>query len=287
MRNKKSRNISVIMLGTLAIMLLSYTFAFAQTSSDAKKFTDREKDGFFGPVKSVAIFFDGKSTPIWTKLYRKDGSREMIEYRIGANPIIQTCDNQGRIIKNEIINQGKKELSSYSIYDDVNHTHTIYFQNSDHVPKEQTDKLTADGQPLETNHYSPTGEYIGNTLYEYNEKGLLVTVVKNSSKGIAFETYKTLYDLNGHVIEQNRYDIKNYKAPTQSILAYKECYSYDAKGRLIEKNIYSGAFQDLTMTTVCSDYDKYGNAKRLTDVKREIYLDKFFPPVKQMKYEYY
>lgn len=287
MRNKKIRNISVVLLGILATMLLSCTLAFAQTSSDAKKIKDREKDGVLGPVKSVSFFWDGKPTPIWTRSYRNDGSLEMIEYNIGANPIIQTCDNKGRIVKVETLNQGKRELSSKSIYDDINHTETIYLQGSDHLPKEQSNKLTVDGKPLETIHYSPTGEYIGNTLFEYNEKGLLILMTKFSKRGIAFETYKTLYDLNGRIVESSRYDVKNYKDPMQSILAHKECYAYDAKGRLIERYIYNGASQEPNTITIYSDYDKYGNATKLTDVKRELYLDKFFPSVKLMKYEYY
>lgn len=99
---------------------------------------------------------------------------------------------------------------------------------------------------METIHYSPTGEYIGNTLFEYNEKGLLILI----TRGITFETYKTLYDLNGRIVESSRYDVINYKDPMQSILAHKECYAYDAKGRLIERYIYNGASQEPNIITI-------------------------------------
>lgn len=173
-RNKKAKIISVIVFGILVSMLLSCTIAFAQTRSETNKLTDRETDGLLGPVKSMSFFFDGSSTPIWTKSYRVDGSREMAEYMIGTNPIIQTFDNKGRIIRSEVINQGKKELTTHSIYDDINHICTTYVQDPKHLPREIIQKLTDAGNDLETPHYSPTGEYIGNTLYEYNEKGLLV-----------------------------------------------------------------------------------------------------------------
>jgi hypothetical protein len=58
LRNRKIRNISVIMFGIVVTVFLSCTFAFAQTSSDTIRFTDREKDGLLGPVKSMAVFSD-------------------------------------------------------------------------------------------------------------------------------------------------------------------------------------------------------------------------------------
>lgn len=289
MINSKVRNKSVIAFGILITIFLSCTFAFAQTSNDSKKFTDREKDGLLGPVKSMAFFFDGASTPIWTKSYREDGSRERIEYMIGANPIIQTLDNKGRIIKSEISIKGKIELTAYSIYDDTNHICTTYSQDPEHLPTETTRKLTDDGSDLETTHYGPTGEYIGNTLYEYNENGLLVLKTKNDKHNIPFETYKTLYDANGRVVEINRYDNKNYKDPIQSILAHKECYIYDTEGRLTEKRIYSGNFQGLSLSTIITymEFDKYGNSTKQIHEDVDQILKKFFPPIKFVKYEYF
>lgn len=286
-RNRKVKNISVFLFGILVIMFLSCTFAFAQSNTETSKLTDREKDGLLGPVKSMALFFDGASTPIWTKSYRADGSRETAEYIIGTNPIIQTFDNKGRIIRSEVINQGKKELTAYSTYDDINHTCTTYVQDPKRLPKETTQKLTDDGDDLETSHYSPADEYIGNTLYEYNEKGLLVLMIKNDKHGIPFETYKTLYGVNGRILEIKRYDNKNYKDPLQSILAYKECYSYDTKGSLTEKRIYIGTSQELSAIITYTEFDKYGNPTKQIHEDVDQILKKFFPPIKFVRYEYF
>ncbi|MBP2637050.1 MAG: hypothetical protein H6Q72_2957 [Firmicutes bacterium] len=286
-RNKKAKNLSVIVFGILVSMLLSCTLVFAQTRNETNKLSDREKDGLLGPVKSMAFFFDGSSTPIWTKCYREDGSRETAEYMIGTNPIIQTFDNKGRIIKSELSIQGKKELTSYSIYDDTNHTCTTYFQDPKHLPKEIIQKLTDDGNALETTHYSPNGDYIGNTLYQYTETGLLVLMIKNNKHGMPFETYKTLYDLYGRILEINRFDNKNYKDPKQSILAHKECYTYDSEGRLTEKRIYMGSDQRLSTIITYMDFDQYGNSTKQIHEDADRFLNKFFPPIKFVKYEYF
>lgn len=285
-RNRKIQNILVITFGIIVTMFLACTFVFAQTNKTSK-LSDREKDGLLGPVKSMTFFFDGSATPIWVKSYRKDGSREMTEYMIGANPIIQTFDDKGRMIKSEIIIQGAKELTAYSIYDDINHTCTTYAQDPKRLPKEITHKLTNDGNDLEILHYSPTGEYIGNTLYEYNEKGLLVLLTKNDKQGIPFETNKTSYDLTGRVLEMKRYDNKNYKDPLQSTLAYEECYTYDTKGRLAEKRIYFGAFPGLSTVITYTDFDKHGNSTKQIHENVDHILEKFSPPIKFVRYEYF
>ena len=288
--NKQARNLSVIIFGILIIIFLSCTLVFAQ-DSDTSRFTDREKDGLLGPVKNVKGFLVGNSTPVslFTQSYRIDGSRETMESKVLINPFIQIFDTKGREIKNEVLNQGKKELTSYRVYDDINHTFIIHFQAPDALPKDVSGKLTNDGEIQEIKHYSPTGEYLGNTLYEYNEKGLLVSMTKSLADGIPFETYNNLYDINGRVIEKNRYDAsyRTYKGPVQSILAYKECYTYDTKGRLVEKRIYRGASQELIIITTYADFDKYGNATKQTVEDINSSLKGFFSPIKLMEYEYF
>lgn len=286
-RNTKARYVLAIIFWILTIMILSCTFVFAQTYNDTNKFTDRQRDGFLGPVKSVSFFFDGVSTPVWRRLYREDGSREMVEYMIGSEMIITTFDNKGRTIKSEILRQGKKELTSYSIYDDLNHSCTTYFQDAEHVSKEIIRQLTDDGKDLETRNYSPSGEYIGNRLYAYNEQGLLVLMIKNNKHGIPFETYKTVYDSAGRILEMNRYDNKNYKDPTQSILAYKENYTYDSKGCLTEKRIYFGNSQNLSTIVTFMNFDKYGNSTKQVHENVDQVVNKNFPPIKFVEYAYF
>lgn len=112
-------------------------------------------------------------------------------------------------------------------------------------------------------------------------------MIKNNKRGIPFETYKTLYDLNGRIIETNRYDNKNYKDPLQSILAHKECYTYDTKGRLTEKRVYSGPAQGLSIIITYTEFDTYGNPTKQIHEDVDLILKKFYPPIKFVRYEYY
>ena len=56
-RNTKVKYVLAIIFWILTIMILSCTFVFAQTYNDTNKFTDRQRDGFLGPVKSVCHSF--------------------------------------------------------------------------------------------------------------------------------------------------------------------------------------------------------------------------------------
>lgn len=275
MKNQTIRVLAFISFITLALFLSKN----ATLAQEIEYRTVRETSNLFGPIKKVTYFKGESLSVLKIYSYRDDGSLETLEIPSWR---ILTYDFKGRPLKNEKITPSGREITSFTTYNDSQLTYSNFSYSNN--PIEIMGKLNGNGDIIETKHYSPIGEYIGYSIYEYKD-GLKKTSTKFNEKGIPCEKFENIYDSKEHILEVSHYEI-TVKETTQYLLSSKECYIFDSQGRLFENRLYRGPSQELSMITTYSDYDNYGNWTKRTETfvgPGEIVLY----PIKMRKIEYY
>lgn len=242
----------------LSIIISSYSTVFAQENNT--NFTQKDNANLLGPVKTVT-YFEGESSKILIiHSYRKDGSLESLGI---PDKFLISYDTKGRAIKNENIKSYGKDITSFTIYDDLNHKYTSYSFSS--IPNERTGTLNDNGDVLESSAYSTNGDYIGKTIHEYSKDRRKSISIRYNGKGKLRDKYETIYDIHGHTLESNHYDVTSN--PIQYVIKSKECNKFDSNGRQVETDLYERSSLLLTDITIYSDYDRYGNWTKRTKTK--------------------
>ena len=125
----------------------------------------------------------------------------------------------------------------------------------------ETTKYSWDGQPLQTKDALGTI-----TDYEYDKRGLLLSVTKTDSKG---EKYTTAYAYDIAARKTIEVSPLNYKAGTELSSLNRTEYVYDLMGRVrAQKDIYKKNPDDASFTTIVSKaykYDLNGNVIKELD----------------------
>ncbi|EIW18740.1 MULTISPECIES: hypothetical protein [Pelosinus] len=273
----------LITLYLLATLLILCSISYAQEASNGHKLiTDRDTENLLGPVKKVTNFFGESSSIASIFTYRSNGYRESME--LPKYNLLMTYDEKGRMLTSEKITPSGRQVSINTVYDDSKHTYTVYSNSSN--PPQVSGELTETGYSKGSSHYSPTGDFIGYGVYEYDKNGLLVGWTNYNINSIPVKRNEFVHDTNGHIKEINIYEASGKDHP-QLTLSSKECFVFGVDGRLLEIRDYRGSDQVLCKIILYSDYDKYENWLKRTESYVAYPEIRSMSPIQIRKIEYH
>jgi hypothetical protein len=225
----------------LVLFLLWITPIVAQTK------TDKDRNELVGPVKSVEAYlisFNKTDNGIvearrrwYTTTYNKDGNiSEKFAYdQSGAilEKLVHTYDAKGR-------STGYEEYAAlldktltiprhhvYKLNEEGRKVEYIVFASQGSVDTRFVYKYDAKGNLIEQQWYAHTGQLGGRLVYTFDEKGNETSQTSYQADGSVSWKSISEYDDNGNKTEWIQYQGNSLK--------YKILFSYDSKGRVLEK----------------------------------------------------
>jgi hypothetical protein len=226
----------------LVLVLLWTTPIVSQTK------TDKDRDELVGPVKRVEAYLidfvrkdnrivEGKRRPWYTTTYNtEENISERVSYdQSGAisEKLVHTYDANGR-------STGYEEYAAlldkaltiprhhvYKLNEEGRKVEYIVFESNGSVGTRFVYKYDAKGNLTEQQWYAHTGKLGGRMVYTFDEKGNEISQTNYLADGTLDWKNISKYDSNG-----NRTELLQHQG---NILRYKILYSYDSKGRILEK----------------------------------------------------
>jgi len=225
----------------LVLCLLWITPIVAQTK------TDKDRDELVGPVKSVEAYlvnFVKKDNGIvearrrwYTTTYNTEGNiSEKVTYdQSGAilEKLVHTYDANGRstgydeyaALLDKTLTIPRRHV--YKLNEEGRKVEYIVFESDGSVGTRFVYKYDAKGNLTEQQWYAHTGRLGGRLVFTFDEKGNETSQTSYQADGSLSWKSFSKYDDNGNKTEWIHYDGKT--------LRYKIVYSYDSKGRVLEK----------------------------------------------------
>ena len=228
--------------GLLVLCLLSITPVVSQTK------TDKDRDGLFGPVKSVEAFLvdfvsrdngtvEEKTRPWHTTTFNTDGNiSERSSYDQNGTitaRYVHTYDAKGRstgyeeyaALLDKTLTIPRRHV--YTLNGDGRRIEYIVFESNGSVGTRFVYKYDTRGKRIEEQWYAHTGKLGGRTVYTFDENGNETSLTSYQPDGTPGFKNISKYDSNGNKTESLQYH--------GNPLRFKILYTYDSKGRILEQ----------------------------------------------------
>jgi len=240
---------------------------FAQPA-DAQKRSEKEADGFIGPVKNVyttTAYVAGESSgpsqemPALSHSFTYDDKGRLLEdaeiLPDGSPDIRRTWkyDSRGNEIEHAYFVHDNLVFRTLKAYDaEGRETRSVEYGSGDSVRSKTRSTYRFKGRLREVKLNEPDGTLRRKALIKYDRRGQMIERREYEVNGILGHRYVFSYDVNGNKTEEIDYYRDERHLPRIS----KETLTYDAKNRLIAEAVYlRGSLSSKKVST----FDDKGN----------------------------